>query len=121
MSTVFTPILQRILDRIPGTVGVIFADWEGEAVDQVSSCERHDALVLAAHYGVILKNVQGALKLFHFGDVLELTVSHDRMDIIIRPVCDGYYLVLACEPGVHLASALRETQAAAHALKAEMY
>jgi predicted regulator of Ras-like GTPase activity (Roadblock/LC7/MglB family) len=120
VTTTFTSILQRVIDRVPGSVGAIFADVDGEAVDQVAT-DRREIQIIGAHYGIILNHVQSALHLFHYGSAEELIVHHGKMDLVIRAVGHGYYIVLAVEGSVHLAIALREIAACANALRAEMY
>ncbi len=120
MSTTFTPILQRVIERVPGSMGAIFADCDGEAVDQVAS-DRGEIQILGAHYGIILNHVQSVLHLFHYGSADEIIVHHGKMDLVVRAVGEGYYLVLAVSAGSHLATVLRETAACANALRAEMY
>lgn len=120
MSTAFTPILQRAVERVPGAVGAIFADWDGEAVDLFSLAEPDELKVLGAHYGIILNHVQSALHLFHFGEAEEIILLHDGMDLLVRAVGEGYYVVLAVRGKAHLATALREVAEAALALRTEM-
>ena len=120
MSTVFTAILQRAVERVPGAVGAIFADWDGEAVDHFSKGSAYDMLLLAAHFGVVLNHVQSVLHLFHFGEAEEIILQHAQMDLIVRSVGEGYYVVLAAGAGTHLATARREAAVAAKALRAEM-
>lgn len=120
MATTFTPILERAVERVPGAVGAIFADWDGEAVDHVAA-DRDSILMIGAHYGIILNHVQSALHLFHFGEAEEIILQHERMDLLVHAVGEGYYVVLAIAGDAHLATALREVAAAAAALRAEMY
>ena len=119
--TPFTTILRGVVDKVPGAIGVIFADWDGEAVDSFAPGVKDDMLILAAHYGVILNHVQSALHLTHFGEAVELIVQHRKMDLIVRAIDRHYYVILAVRSGSHLATALREVVAAASALRAEMY
>jgi predicted regulator of Ras-like GTPase activity (Roadblock/LC7/MglB family) len=124
VSTTFTPILARVVEKVPGAIGAIFADWDGEAVDHFpappDAGQRNEMLLVAAHYGVVLNHVQSALHLFHFGEAEEVILHHERMDLIVHAVGEGYYVVLALGAGVHLATALREVRSAARALRREM-
>lgn len=120
MVTPFAVILRRAVERVPGAVGAIFADGEGEAVDHFSSAAKEEILIIGAHYGVVLNHVQSALHLFHFGEAEEMILHHTRLDLIIRAVTHGYYVVLCTQAGAHLAIARREAQAAASALAREM-
>ncbi|MFH0903300.1 MAG: roadblock/LC7 domain-containing protein [Pseudomonadota bacterium] len=120
-ETTFTPILRRVVERVPGAVGVIFADWDGEAVDAYSLADRDQMLVLAAHYGIILNQLQSALHLFHFGEAIEALFEHDKMCLVLRVVGHGYYVILALDAADgHIATALREIKFAADALMVEL-
>jgi predicted regulator of Ras-like GTPase activity (Roadblock/LC7/MglB family) len=119
-GTVFADILRRAVEKVPGAVGAIFAAWDGEAVDSFARDERDDLLLVAAHYGVILGQVQAALHLSHFGEAEEMILQHQKLDLIVRAVDPQYYVVLAIGAGAHLATALRAVIAAASALRAEM-
>jgi predicted regulator of Ras-like GTPase activity (Roadblock/LC7/MglB family) len=116
----FRSILQRAVERVPGAVGAVFADWDGEAVDHYTRGPKEDMLMLAAHYGVILNHVQSALHLSHFGEAEELIFLHDKLDLIVRAVARDYFVVLVTGADAHLATARREVLAAASALRVEM-
>ena len=119
--TPFTRILRHTVENVPGALGAIFADWEGEAIGSFAPKIGHDELlIIGAHFGVILNHVQSALHLTHFGEADEIIFQHQKIDLIIRSIDRDYYVVLAIEAGAHLATALRETLAAAKALRAEM-
>jgi predicted regulator of Ras-like GTPase activity (Roadblock/LC7/MglB family) len=122
VSTAFTPILHQTLARTPGAVGAIFADADGEAVDHATQklLKQDDLLVLGAHYGVLLGLVRRGLDRFHLGRVEEILFHHERLDVLIQDVGDGYYVVLAIESGSHLASARTGLSRCAALLKAEM-
>jgi predicted regulator of Ras-like GTPase activity (Roadblock/LC7/MglB family) len=121
VGTPFTPILRRLVERVPGALGAIFADWEGEPVDTYAPGGTPEALLyVAAHYGVILNQVQSVLHLTHFGEAEELVFQHQRLELVVRAVDRSYFVILATEAGAHLATSLRETLAAAGALRAEM-
>ena len=64
--------------------------------------------------------MQSALHLSHFGEAEEIILQHAKVDLILRSVDKHYYVVLAVQAGAHLATARRETDAAASALRAEM-
>jgi predicted regulator of Ras-like GTPase activity (Roadblock/LC7/MglB family) len=120
LQTGFTGILQQAVERVPGAIGAIFADWDGEAVDLFNKSDRDELLHIGAHYAVIVNNVQALLRLFHFGEAVEIVVQHDKIDLCVHAVGEGYYVVLVVSSGGHLASALRETRACAAGLRREM-
>lgn len=119
-TTSFSPILHRVVAEVPGALGAIFADREGEAVDQTGTLPKEDLLLYSAHFGVILNQVQSWLHLFHFGEAVELVLQLERMDVVVRPVAHGYYVVLCARGGAHLATALRAVDRAVRALAEEM-
>jgi predicted regulator of Ras-like GTPase activity (Roadblock/LC7/MglB family) len=119
VTTAFTSILQHAVEHVPGAIGAIFADWDGEAVDQFG-LDKDTLMLLGAHYGIIFNHVQSALLTFHFGETVEIVLMHDRMDLLVNAVGQGYYVLLAVEGGAHLATALREVRVAASLLRKEM-
>lgn len=120
MASSFTPILRRAVESVPGAVGAIFAARDGESVEHFARIDDEEIKIMGAHYGIILNHVQSVLHLFHFGEAEEIVVHHDRLDLFVRAVNEGYFIVLATSQGVHLANALRELRGAAQALKGEM-
>jgi predicted regulator of Ras-like GTPase activity (Roadblock/LC7/MglB family) len=116
----FTPILQRAVESVPGAIFVIFADYDGEAVDLIGHRATEDILFYGAHYGVIFNHVQQLLKLFHFGEAVEIVLEHSRMDVLIFAVGHGYFVVLGVDSGVHLGVALREMRLVADELRREV-
>jgi predicted regulator of Ras-like GTPase activity (Roadblock/LC7/MglB family) len=120
VTTVFADILRRAVEAAPGAVGAIFAAWDGEAVDSFAPGVKDQMLIVAAHYGIILRQVQSALHLSHFGEAEEIILQHQKVDLIVRAVDARYYVVVALAAGAHLATALRAARVAAGALRAEM-
>jgi hypothetical protein len=134
-ETPFTPVLRTMLLAVPGAVGAIFADWEGEAVDLFpdprraqdaqtplapSTLETFDLRLFGAHWGIILNLVNAALRTFHYGDPQIMMLHHDRLDVLIQTVDAHYYVLLALRPGAPLASALQHLERSVQALRAEM-
>ena len=134
-ETPFTPILRTLLVEVPDALGAIFADWEGEAVDQFpdprraadaatpltpSGIETFDLRLFGAHWGVVLNHVNAALRTFHYGDPQIVILHHDRLDILIQAVDTRYYVLLALRPGAPLGRALRELERSVQALRVEM-
>lgn len=120
MNSSFAPILKRVVERVPGATGAIFAASDGEAVDVYSLGDRHELCVVGAHCGIILNHVQNVLHLFHFGEAEVITLIHDRMQLLVRAVARGYYVVVAVSGENHLATALAEIAQAAAGLKEHM-
>jgi hypothetical protein len=136
-ETPFTPILRQTLRAVPDAIGVVFADWDGEAIDRISAPRRPrppedgeagdgtpleavDLRLFGAHWGIVLQLVRAALRTFHYGDPQSMILQHDALDVVIHAVTRDYYVLLALRPGGHLARALAALERGAEALRAEM-
>ena len=52
----FQSILKALIESVPGAMGAVFADYEGEAVDQVSrNGDSYHVKFMGAHYGILLE------------------------------------------------------------------
>jgi predicted regulator of Ras-like GTPase activity (Roadblock/LC7/MglB family) len=115
----FADILRQMVERVPGAVGAIFADWEGEAVDQFAHIPAIEIQLVGAHWGVILSLTDARLRTT-VGAVHEILVEGEHALVFIRAVTDRYYVVLAAKKSVHLATARRELERSAQTLLGEM-
>jgi predicted regulator of Ras-like GTPase activity (Roadblock/LC7/MglB family) len=120
MATVFAAILRDAVESTPGAMGGAFAAADGETVDSFARVDGDDWAILTAHYGVVLAHVQAALHTFHYGEAELVLLSHERADILVSAVRDGYYALLAVERPSPLAGAIRQLRRAAAALRLEM-
>ena len=108
MASEFGEILSELVGLIPGAVGAIFLDWEGEAVDQFGHIPEFDIKFSGAHWGVVLNHVRRVLQHGRYGRVEHVFLGGEMVDIIIKPVTREYYIVLTMKHGSHLATAFRE-------------
>jgi len=117
----FGDILQRMVERVPGALGAVFADWEGEAVDQFAAEEAPQEIrLVGAHWGVVLNVTAERVRLMRGGEVDELWVEADHGLVLIRAVAGGYYVVLSTGPETHLATARRALDVSVTELRSEM-
>ena len=116
----FNHILQGMVERVPGALGAIFADWEGEAVDQFAHIPPLEIQLVGAHWGVVLTLATESLRRVSLGAIDELWVEGDRALVLIRRVTEKYYVVLAARKDAHLALARRELERGACRLREEM-
>jgi predicted regulator of Ras-like GTPase activity (Roadblock/LC7/MglB family) len=121
VSTSFTAILTAAIANTPGAMAAIFADREGEAIDQVArEVALDDLLVMGAHYGVLLSQFAEALGRMNLGRPTEMLLQHERIDMLIQSVSEQYYVVLAIREGSHLGRAREVLYSCVQAIKAEM-
>jgi len=116
----FGEILKAMVDRVPGAIGAIFADWEGEAVDQFAHIPPIDIQLVGAHWGVVFNGASECVRRMGAGAVDELWVEGEHALVLVRRVSAQYYVVLATKRSAHLATARRELERSATTLLGEM-
>ena len=117
----FKNILQGMLDQLPGALGAIIADWEGEAVDQVARMDDFEIKVLGAHKGIILTQLRDALQRLDGGELEEVLIHFDEGKTLITPLNEDYFLVLTVEPDVMVGKAAFVMRRCAEQLRQEIY
>jgi predicted regulator of Ras-like GTPase activity (Roadblock/LC7/MglB family) len=118
--TAFGDILRQLVERVPGAVGAVFADWEGEPVDQFAHIPAHDIQLVGAHWGVVWSQTAARLGRHGLGDLEELLIEGERAIVLVRSVTEHYFVVLATKREAHLATARRELERGALTLRGEM-
>jgi predicted regulator of Ras-like GTPase activity (Roadblock/LC7/MglB family) len=116
----FGQILEDMVKRVPGAVGAVFSDWEGEPVDQFAHIPALDIQLVGAHWGVVWSQATERLGAHALGAVEELLIEGDRAIVLVRLVSEGYFVVLATKRDAHLATARRELERGAGILRGEM-
>ncbi len=117
----FREILTDLMHSVPGSMGAIFADWEGEAVDQVTRNGDSDHVkFLGAHHGILLQNVQKISETTRTGDPELFMVRTEELDYFTAPVHDGYFVVLAVDSGSIPARAQAAMKIAVRFIREEM-
>ncbi len=116
----FGAILETMVRRVPGAVGAVFADWEGEPVDQFAHIPPLDIQLVGAHWGIVWSQATERLGRHELGAVEELLIEGERATVLVRSVTDRYFVVLATKSDAHLATARRELERGADILRGEM-
>jgi predicted regulator of Ras-like GTPase activity (Roadblock/LC7/MglB family) len=117
--SVFGQILQQMVEETPGAHGAIFADWEGEPIDQYSRGPTLDFQITGAQWGVVLAQAHAAMSRAA-GRVGSMLISCERVLVFIRPVREQYFIVLQTSPGAHVAKTLQYLDSAANRISVEM-
>jgi predicted regulator of Ras-like GTPase activity (Roadblock/LC7/MglB family) len=116
----FGDILRELVERVPGAVGAVFADWEGEPVDQFAHIPPIEIQLVGAHWGVIWSQAAARLGRHGLGALEELFIEGERAIVLVRGVTDRYFVVLATHRDAPLALARRELLRGALTLRREM-
>ncbi len=116
----FKQTLENLIERVPGALGAILSDWEGEAVDHVSKIGEYELKVIGAHKGIILTKMRQAMRDLESDTLEEIIVTTERSQTLILPVTQDYYLVLTFERGESLGRALFESRKTIAILRKEI-
>lgn len=90
-ETPFAKILDDLVERVPGAVGAALVDAGGETVDYAGEIAPFDVKVAAAHWRIVLGDVERAEVL---GTVRSLVVRAARRSFIACPLPDAYALIV---------------------------
>jgi predicted regulator of Ras-like GTPase activity (Roadblock/LC7/MglB family) len=117
----FQDLLEQLVKSVPGALGAVFADWEGERVDSFSDPSEIEELSLfGAHFGVVWNQSNTLFAEKGLGFVDELTIEAHRLRVLLRSVNERYYVVLTMRPDTHLANARKQLQATTQCILGEM-
>ena len=120
MDSAFATILRDAVEATPRAVGSSFAARDGEMVDWFSSREPEDWAFLTAHYGILLSHLDSAFGTWHFGGPDLVVIEHERLDVLMQPVREGYFALIAVEQPAPLAQAATALAEAVRRLHKEM-
>ena len=118
----FEYLLADLIARNEGTVGVLFVDDSGETVDLACSEASHYQMkVVGAYVGIYLRQMQDFLRSSGFGEARWLHIEKESFHIYVRPLPEGYYLVLVQRAPASAARAQRTLELAAEQLRLELF
>jgi hypothetical protein len=89
-QTPFTAILGDLVGSVPGALGALFTDGEGECVDYYSVIDPWDLKVLGAHGSLLLQLVSGS----GLQPITMIGISGRRLTLFVRPLGECYALTL---------------------------
>lgn len=112
--------LNELVDRVPGAMGAILADWEGEMVDQVARMDEYELKVIGAYKGVLLSLTRDALKRLRSTSLQEMVITTDQVYTVVTPITDDYFLVLILKRNEVLGRALFAMKRCVDSLKKEI-
>ena len=82
---------------VPGARSALLMDAAGELVLGAGAGDDRDAL-LAAYQGIALARVRRFADRFGWGTLRYVVSRHQAGHVVLRPLRDGYYLVLTLGP-----------------------
>lgn len=120
MASEFGELLAELVGTVPGAVGAVFVDWDGESVDQFGHIPELDIRIIGAHWGIVVNLTRRLLEKSKYGKPEEIILSSEKRDVIIKTVTPEYFVVLTMKRGAHLGYALKEMTRVTHLIRAEM-
>jgi hypothetical protein len=89
--SIFTTILEHLLDATPAGLAAVLVDYDGETVDYAGAVDPFDLKVAAAHWQIVLSEVRGISAL---GQVRGLVVAARARSYFLRAMHEGYAVML---------------------------
>lgn len=93
----YKDILKSLVEKVPGSIGAILVDWEGEAVQEYCHCDPYDIRFIAAHKGIILAQLKELHSSGNVGDIDDVVVTATEGHLIIGCIDRDYSLVMNVE------------------------
>ena len=91
----FNYLLTNLLVDVPGAVGAIFLDDEGEAVDWVTRHgDPYDLKVEGAYHAIFKRRLDEVCEATRSGPVECYVIENSRMVALTQTLPEGYYVVL---------------------------
>jgi predicted regulator of Ras-like GTPase activity (Roadblock/LC7/MglB family) len=106
---------QSILDGLTGpgsgVEAALLVDSEGEGALHSGRVDRRHRLI-GAYQGIALSAARRTGDRYPVGDIRYMLCRYQGAIVILRPLKDGYFLVLAVDPRANLGRVLYESEAA---------
>ncbi len=119
-SSIFGQILRDIVVTLPGALGAILIDWEGEAVDEFSCIGTAKLRLVGAHWGIAYCQASSLLANQGLGPPGELILGFKKQQIIIRPITKDYLVLIVLQQEANLGRARHRLKEAVARLQEQM-
>ncbi|HSG39111.1 MAG TPA: roadblock/LC7 domain-containing protein [Thermoanaerobaculia bacterium] len=116
----FRDILNRITGRIEGAIALSLVAKDGMAVETFNSNPDLDLEVLAAEMIGQVRSISSNHRELDVGEVQQLSVSTERLTLMVSSVASDYYLLLVLGPEGNYGKARFELRRARLLLEGEL-
>jgi hypothetical protein len=117
----FNYLLTNLLVDVPGAVGAILVDDEGEAVDWVTQHDDpYDLKVEGAYHSIFKRRLEEAFAGTSRGAVESYMVESSRLVALTQTLPEGYYVVLVLDRSSPRAKAMYHLRLAAEVMAREL-
>ncbi len=118
-ASTFAVILLDLIARVPGALGAVLVDAEGEAVDYAGRLDAFDLKLAAAHWQIVLTDLRAKAAAHTSGTPRSLVVRGEKRSFIVHELPEGYTLVLVLSRRAGFTQATRAFAVCERALVAE--
>jgi predicted regulator of Ras-like GTPase activity (Roadblock/LC7/MglB family) len=115
----YQALLDRLVTTIRGAESALLLDAEGELVVQAGQRDERHRLI-GAYQGLALSAMKKIAATCDLGGLDYLVRRHAGGSVVLRPLKDGYYLVVAVAPGVSAGPAIFHSAQAREELNEEL-
>jgi predicted regulator of Ras-like GTPase activity (Roadblock/LC7/MglB family) len=112
-------ILQKLLAAVAGAQAALLLDAQGEVVVEAGVRDDRQRLV-AAYHGIALSTMQRAAQRHEAGALHLVVCRYDSGNVILRPLKDGYYLIVSLAQAASVAAGVHHSARAQQSLNAEI-
>jgi predicted regulator of Ras-like GTPase activity (Roadblock/LC7/MglB family) len=112
-------LLERLLASVPGAQAALLLDPNGEVVVEAGAqLIRHR--LIGAYQGIALATARKAIERYEVGPLACLVCRYASASLILRPLRDGYYLLVSLAPEANLGRGIHFSAEAQAGLDAEL-
>jgi predicted regulator of Ras-like GTPase activity (Roadblock/LC7/MglB family) len=115
----YLAVLERLLKAIRGAQGALMLDHLGEVVVEAGARDERHRLI-GAYQGIALATAERTTERYAIGKVSHIVCRYLWATVILRPLKDGYYLILSMAPDASLADGLRYSAVAQEQMNDEL-
>ncbi len=112
-------LLDELVHRARGAHAALLLDSEGEVVVESGARDERNRLV-AAYQGIALGTARRTATRYQGGAIESMLCRYDWGHVILRPLKDGYYLVLSLGREALVGAALHHSESARERLDREL-
>jgi predicted regulator of Ras-like GTPase activity (Roadblock/LC7/MglB family) len=114
-------LLEQLLASVPGALAALLLDPNGEVVVEAGPrLDRDRHRLIGAYQGIALQTAQQATQRYEIGGIACLVCRYTSASLILRPLRDGYYLVVSLTPEANLGRGIHFSAATGVELDAEL-
>ncbi len=112
----FTELLERILERVEGSIGIVIMGLDGLAIEHVQvpskiSLSERVALIATSH-ATLLRNTMRMASDTGVGLLNELTLMSDAFRLVVRLIGREYFIIIVLDPDGNIGRARFELRKA---------